>query len=86
MQNTHLAKEYVKYFKTSITFTSHCCTAAQEQKNKMLTKAEYEDVRPQNIYTKQNKKKELEKECSSYHVGIHIPEHRKTPSELTITQ
>jgi hypothetical protein len=57
MQNTHLAKEYVKYFKTSITFTSHCCTAAQEQKNKMLTLAEYEDVRPQNIYTKQNKKK-----------------------------
>jgi len=23
-----LAKEYVKYFKTSITFTSHCCTAS----------------------------------------------------------
>jgi hypothetical protein len=32
------------------------------------------------------KKKELEKECSSYHVRIHIPEHRKTPGELTITQ
>jgi hypothetical protein len=86
MQKTHLAKEYVKYFKTSITFTSHCCTAAQEQKNKMLHK---QSTRMSDLKThtpNRTKTKQLQKECSSYHIGIHIPEHRKTPSELTITQ